>query len=65
MKPTTPWLALAMTVLGAFIVWLSIQMTRTDRADRIVLILAGCFVLIGVAFALATVRLPRRRSRER
>ncbi len=61
MQRGTPWTLTAIVALGAFIVWLAIQMSRTDRADRIVLTIAVCFGLIGVALALGMIGRGRHR----
>lgn len=60
MRRETPWTGLTVVALGAFVVWLSIQMSRTDRANEIVLTIAVSFGLIGIALALSMVGRRRR-----
>lgn len=56
----TPWAALAGVLMIGFLVWLGAQMSRTERANEILLILVGCFALAGLAFGAGMLRRRRR-----
>ena len=59
MKPEArPWAAFAAVTMIGFLVWLGLQMTRTEKADRWLLALVVAGVLAGAAIV---VGLGRRR----
>jgi hypothetical protein len=50
-----PFLVLALIVMGAFFVWLLLQMSRTWQADRRLAMMALAFVAVFFALGLGVV----------
>lgn len=47
-----PWAVVAGVLMVGFLVWLGAQMSRTERADEVLVILVICFGLGALAMAL-------------
>lgn len=53
-----PYAVVAGIVGVAFVVWLFLSMARTEFANRLLITLAACVVLVGIAGALGMIGKP-------